>query len=88
VDARSSQLATSGVPGRRVRLRGAGAALYRLRELRAPELLALGMAVRVGGIMFLLMMRFQVLATPLAVSASGNPVRPDSRVVGRIARWL
>jgi Flp pilus assembly protein TadD len=51
-----------------VLLCGAGATLYRLRELRAPELLVLGMAA-VGGIMFLLMMRFQVLATPLVVCA-------------------
>jgi hypothetical protein len=61
------QLATNGVIPAAVC--GALAAVWRFRELRASEMLALGMAV-VSTTMFLLMMRFQVLATPLVVSAS------------------
>jgi Tfp pilus assembly protein PilF len=48
---------------------GALAAVWRFRELRASEMLAIGMSI-VAVMMFLLMMRFQVLATPLVISTS------------------
>lgn len=60
---------------------GAVAAVLRARELRAGELLVLGMAA-VGTVMFLLMMRFQVLATPLVVCASAIVCGP---LINRLA---